>query len=225
MCEILALRAEQPFSLLKAVPYVSLLERYGLAGWGWGVSWLGERGIETYKSLGRVNQLDGTEASLLDTETRVCLFHLRRPSLMSGMKLENTQPFSPETKHLAFVHNGFLAGAEEFRRELSSDLTGTVDSEIGFRLYMRYLNSCDEKTALSKTLEETRGDGDANVVVLNQDGSFVAAGRNSKNRMFRFTSDQFTGILTEVHSPDDYVFDYLLPWIRTKEQITDPIHF
>lgn len=223
MCEILALRAEQPFSLREVLPYAQLLEKYGLAGYGWGVSWVSSSGVETVKSLGQINRLSQHESANLDVETRVCLFHLRRPSLLSGVKIENTQPFSPEAKNLAFVHNGFLAEAEKWRSEFESVLQGTVDSEVGFQLYLHHLESSDSKLALAKTLDETRGDGDANVVVLNQDGSFTAAGRNAKNRMFQFTSERFSGIVTEVHSPDDYVFHHLLPWIEKREQVLEPV--
>lgn len=224
MCEILAMKSERPFSLLDVIPYAQILEKYGLAGWGWGISWLTSSGIETYKSLGKIEQIDETTAEQLDALTTTCLFHLRRPSLFSSVSLENTQPFADRHK-LAFAHNGFFQEAEQYREEVARDLHGTVDSEIGFQLYLRNAAVMDPLRALTETVTETIGTGEANVVVLREDGSFHALGHNPLNRMFQFSSEQFSGIVTEVYSADGYVFDHLLPWMDPVEQITDAVVF
>jgi hypothetical protein len=44
MCEQFVARAAEPFRLDALWPLTERMERYGIAGFGWGVTWLGEDG-------------------------------------------------------------------------------------------------------------------------------------------------------------------------------------
>ena len=47
MCEQFVARAAEPFRLDELWPLVERMERYGIAGFGWGVTWLGGDGART----------------------------------------------------------------------------------------------------------------------------------------------------------------------------------
>ena len=42
MCEHFIARAAEPFELRELWPFADRLERFGLAGFGWGVAWIGD---------------------------------------------------------------------------------------------------------------------------------------------------------------------------------------
>ena len=44
MCEHFIARAAEPFRLDELWPFAERLERFGIAGFGWGASWLGDDG-------------------------------------------------------------------------------------------------------------------------------------------------------------------------------------
>ena len=44
MCEQFVARAAEPFRLDELWPLAERMERYGIAGFGWGVTWLGDDG-------------------------------------------------------------------------------------------------------------------------------------------------------------------------------------
>ena len=51
MCEQFVARAAEPFRLDALWPFAERLERYGIAGFGWGVTWLlPGGGLETYRA-------------------------------------------------------------------------------------------------------------------------------------------------------------------------------
>ena len=51
MCEQFVARAAEPFRLDELWPFAERLERYGIAGFGWGVTWLlPGGGLETYRA-------------------------------------------------------------------------------------------------------------------------------------------------------------------------------
>ena len=44
MCEHFIARASEPFRLDELWPFTEKLERFGIAGFGWGAAWLDEAG-------------------------------------------------------------------------------------------------------------------------------------------------------------------------------------
>ncbi len=55
MCEHYVARADEPFRLDELWPFTERLERYGIAGFGWGAAWLSPDGrIESHRDTSRV---------------------------------------------------------------------------------------------------------------------------------------------------------------------------
>src|SRR6476659_1782521 len=96
MCEHFVARAAEPFRLDELWPFAERLERYGMAGFGWGAAWLTADGrLETHRDVRAV-------------ETSSALVHLRRPSKLSTLQLADTQPFLDPAGRFSFSHNGDL---------------------------------------------------------------------------------------------------------------------
>ena len=52
MCEHFIARAAEPFRLDELWPFTERLERFGLAGYGWGAAWLGGDGrLGSYRDI------------------------------------------------------------------------------------------------------------------------------------------------------------------------------
>lgn len=218
MCEMLLIRSGSPFSLAEVLPHALTLERYGIAGFGWGVAWTYHGRLRHFQSVNSL-QADSASTLILSSElATTCLFHLRRPSLLSTLSRENCQPYVKPGR-FAFSHNGFLAEALRLREEFPTELSGESDSEVGYALFSRCVAQGMSFTeALEFTAQEAQGDGSANLIVLGTDGVAYAVGYNRANRMFWYTSDRWYGVVTELHSADETVFK-LLPWMTKGPQV------
>src|SRR5258707_12563359 len=79
MCEHYVARASEPFRLDELWPFTDRLERYGIAGFGWGAAWLTAEGrLASYRDLRAFRDDPGREA-LGATETIAALANLRGP--------------------------------------------------------------------------------------------------------------------------------------------------
>lgn len=115
MCEHFVARAAEPFRLDELWPFAERLERYGIAGFGWGAGWLTGNGrLDTYRNLSAFRDDPGREA-VAATETTSALIHLRRPSKLSTLTLPDTQPFADPAGRFVFSHNGDLRDARRWR--------------------------------------------------------------------------------------------------------------
>ena len=223
MCEMLYLRKNEPFMLAEVLPYGLVLDRFGLTGFGWGVAWVKDGQITHYRSELSLAEDRHGQIQLGDVEADACLFHLRRPSFLSTIAVRNTQPYLKD-EAFAFGHNGYLADSTKWRDELKELLVGESDSEIGFVKYQGYLAAGYSRVdALTKTVDDTLGDGTANVIAMHKDGSAVATGRNHMNRLWQFRGLGFEGVVTEVHSPDGTLFQKFFPWMNGLKQITGAV--
>src|SRR6188474_2162039 len=93
MCEHFIARSAEPFRLDELWPFTEKLERYGIAGFGWGVAWLDAvGGLGIYRDL-RAFRDDPAHEMIGATETTSALIHLRRPSRLSTLTMPDTQPF------------------------------------------------------------------------------------------------------------------------------------
>ena len=93
MCEQFIARAAEPFRLDELWPLTERLERYGLAGFGWGAAWIAADGrLRTYRDTAAFRDDHGRE-TIAAEETTSLLVHLRRPSRLSTLQLPDTQPF------------------------------------------------------------------------------------------------------------------------------------
>ena len=85
MCEHFIARAAEPFRLDELWPFAERLERFGIAGFGWGASWLArDGGIHVYRDV-RAFRDDPGRPRVGRVETTAVLVHLRRPSKLSTL--------------------------------------------------------------------------------------------------------------------------------------------
>jgi len=219
MCEILALKSDSTFYLAEVIPYAAVMEKYGIAGFGWGVAWLAGGELKCFRSVGKIQEDVLAHISIGKEKTSACLFHLRRPSFLGTISLENTQPFV-EAGRFAFAHNGFFAGYESVRRRLAGELKGDSDSEVGFRFYAERLRGMPPDQAILKTVDDLTADGSANVVTIHAGGDIHAVARNRANQMFSFRGAGYRGIVTELHSHDHTLFRKFFTWIEEVQPVS-----
>jgi predicted glutamine amidotransferase len=103
MCEQFVARASEPFRLDDLWPFTERLERYGMAGFGWGAAWLTNAGgIQTYRDV-RAFRDDPAASGVGAAATTSALIHVRRPSKLSTLQLADTQPFADPDERFAFA--------------------------------------------------------------------------------------------------------------------------
>ena len=118
MCEHFIARAAEPFRLDELWPFTEKLERFGIAGFGWGAAWTGDDGrLASYRDVRAFRDDPGREA-VGRTETTSALVHLRRPSRLSTLTLPDTQPFDDPAGRFAFSHNGDLRDYKGLRADV-----------------------------------------------------------------------------------------------------------
>src|SRR5919107_5798764 len=116
MCEHYIARADEPFRLDELWPFTERLERYGIAGFGWGAAWTVEDGtLRSHRDI-RAFRDDPDATAVGATETTSALVHLRRPSKLSTIGMPDTQPFDDPAGRFSFSHNGDLRDIGEWRR-------------------------------------------------------------------------------------------------------------
>jgi len=135
MCELMAVVGDAPFRLGDLWGIVAPLERYGVAGFGWGVAWSGSDGrLLRHVSTAAFRDDPATDA-LAAVTVRACMVHLRRPSKLSTLSIPDAQPFLDPAGRFAFCHNGDLARWRPARAEYvaAGRIAGRADSEVGQR--------------------------------------------------------------------------------------------
>ena len=120
MCEQFVARAAEPFRLDELWPFAERLERYGIAGFGWGASWLlPGGGLATHRATAAFRD-DPARDRIGAIETTSVLVHLRRPSRLSTLQPPDAQPFDDPAGRFAFSHNGDLRDYRDGSRALSA---------------------------------------------------------------------------------------------------------
>jgi hypothetical protein len=212
MCEHYVARASEPFRLDDLWPFTDRLERYGIAGYGWGAAWLtGEGRLASYRNLGAFREDPGRE-EVGATETTAVLVHLRRPSKLSTLGMADTQPFDDPAGRFSFSHNGDLRDIRTWRARYRSQgrIHGRADTEVGARWLEDAWPTAADPGGLLKTLHETFG-GQANLSVLAADGSASAYAGNTENPVFAFRLGRIGVACTGIYSLDRSVFRYVAP--------------
>jgi hypothetical protein len=212
MCEQYVAIAASPFRLDALWPFTERLERYGIAGFGWGAAWLEPGGtLRSYRDLGSFRD-DPRRAEIGQIETRAVLMHLRRPSKFSTIGIPDTQPFDDPDGRFAFSHNGELANhkAHRARYRAAGRLLGKADTEVSARwLEDRWSEASSVPGALT-SLHGTFG-GDANLAVLTRDGAGYHYAGNDANPVFRFDIGAIRLACTGMYSLDRSVFKFVVP--------------
>jgi hypothetical protein len=212
MCEQYVAVSDEPFRIAELWPFTDRLERFGLAGFGWGATWLAEDGtLRSYRDLGAFREDDGRTAVGAET-TRALLVHLRRPSKFSTIGYPDTQPFDDPAGRYAFSHNGDLANYTALRKAYreAGRIRGKADTEVGARWLEDAWTRNGSVPATLQRLHDTFG-GHANLAVLTRDGRAHHYAGNDENPVFTFDLGGIHVASTGMYSLDRSVFKYVVP--------------
>lgn len=221
MCEMLVVRSEKPVSFESIFPYATLLDEYGVAGFGWGVVWRTEQGeLKQYRSADGIRRDPLASRTLTGITSREFLIHLRRPSLMTSIAHFNAQPYLHREDKIAFAHNGYFAHHHDLRA-MYPDVEGTSDSVVGFHHYLALLKNGVEPTTALKQTHEALG-GKANLCALHANGMIFCYGGNVDNAMYRFQLGELQCVATSLHSHDDFLFQAIFP--TASDIVKIPLH-
>ena len=212
MCEQFVARAATPFPIDALWDFTERLERYGIAGFGWGATWLDSEGaLRTHRDIGSFADDQAKEAVGLN-ETRAMLVHLRRPSKFSTIGPADTQPFDDPAGRFAFSHNGDLKNHEAYRAAYrkAGRLHGKADTEVGARWLEDEWASAGTVADVLGKLHDTFG-GHANLAVLTKAGEAHHYAGNDENPVFAFDLGPIRIVSTGMYSLDRSVFKYVAP--------------
>ena len=210
MCEHYIARAAEPFRLDELWPFTERLERFGLAGFGWGAAWLGTDGrLDRHRDV-RSFCDDGEGAARIGAhETTAALVHLRRPSRLSTLQLPDTQPFDDPAGRFAFSHNGDFRDWRPARARYreAGRIHGRADTEVGAR-WLEDAWANDAPAHLLPALHERFG-GQANLAVLAADGTPHHYAGNTDNPVFAFRLGRIGVVSTGIYSLDRSLFRFV----------------
>lgn len=221
MCEILTIRWPQPRAFGEILPWAILLEKLGIAGFGWGVAWRTEDGrVHVYKNLASLKDDRAGQQQVENLHADRFLVHLRRPSRLSTVQDADTQPFLAPAGTFAFSHNGLLERYEDLRPRFAADLRGAADSEVAFQLLSRELLPRLEPEEALKELHHQMG-GDANLVYFPGCGdAWIYCGHRT-NPMWTFRIGDAHVAATSLHSTDDSLFDLIFAGAKDRTVVED----
>jgi glutamine phosphoribosylpyrophosphate amidotransferase len=209
MCEHFVARAAEPFRLDELWPFTERLERFGIAGFGWGAAWLTrDGGLRSHRDVGAFRD-DPARERVGGEETTAVLVHLRRPSRLSTIGLPDAQPFDDPGGRFAFSHNGDLRRIREHRARYRDEgrIHGRADTEVGQR-WLEDAWGSEPPAALLCRLHETFG-GQANLATLSSDGEALHYAGNDENPVFTFRLGRIGLASTGIYSLDRSVFRFV----------------
>lgn len=210
MCEILVVRSKTPRSFLEFREQARTMEYYGSAKFGWGVAWLESGQVRRYRSMGQLAD-DAKDADFLnDVKSTHFLMHFRRPSKLSTVQIEDTQPFMDHEQTIAFVHNGRFTNEMEYRPAYVDRCVGAADSEIGFLMF-EDLVAAEVAMDESMQIVHSKLGGPANLAAINSDGGIALYSSNVGNQLWTFRIDDVVMAATQLHSSDNSLFDLVFP--------------
>jgi hypothetical protein len=221
MCEQFVARAEEPFRLDVLWPLAERMERFGVAGFGWGVTWMAADGrLRTHRDT-RAFRDDPGRDEVGRHESTSILVHLRRPSKLSTLQLADTQPFVDPDGRFAFSHNGELDRWREARATFraQSRIVGRADSEVAQR-WLEDAWSADDRRDGGGVEDEVppllaelhaRFGGVANLAALGADGSAWHYAGNPENPVFTFRVGAIGLVSTGIYSVDRSLFRFVAP--------------
>lgn len=212
MCEQFVAMAATPFAIGSLWPFTERLERFGLAGFGWGATWLETDGtLRSHRDV-RAFREDPARVAVGRHETRALLIHLRRPSRFSTIGLPDTQPFADPAGRYSFSHNGDLVNHKPYRARYrdAGRLHGKADTEVGARWLEDEWAGAGSVPAVLGKLHDTFG-GHANLAVLTSAGEAHHYAGNDENPVFTFDLGPVRLACTGMYSLDRSVFKYVAP--------------
>ena len=211
MCEHYVARAAEPFRLDELWPFTERLERYGIAGFGWGAAWIASNGtIQSHRDIRAFADDPGRE-NVGAVETTAALVHLRRPSKLSTLGMADTQPFDDPAGRFSFSHNGDLRDVRTWRAQFraAGRIHGRADTEVGARWLEDAWDAEPEPDAgrALHQLHATFG-GQANLSLLTAEGGVTAYAGNTENPVFTFRLGRIGLACTGIYSLDRSIFRF-----------------
>jgi hypothetical protein len=212
MCEQFVARSESPFAIADLWDIAERLERFGLAGFGWGAAWVTAEGRLAVHRDVRAFRDDPDREAIGRKETTSLLVHLRRPSKLSTLTLPDTQPFEDPAGRFAFSHNGDLRehGRWRDRYRAQGRINGRADSEVAARWLEDEWEPDERPAHLLGALHDALG-GEANFAVLLPDGTAHHYAGNPENPVFSFRLGPIRVLSTGIYSIDRSLFTYVCP--------------
>jgi Glutamine amidotransferase domain len=223
MCEHFIARSARPFAIAELLPFAEKLERFGLAGFGWGAAWLASDGrLATHRDIRAFRDDPGRDA-VGANETTSLLVHLRRPSRLSTLGLADTQPFLDPAGRFAFSHNGDLRDFAPWRRryQAAGRIAGRADTEVGARWLEDAWDPAEPASHLLGTLHDTFG-GQSNLAILAADGTPHHYAGNRENPVFTFRLGEIRVASTGIYSLDRSLFRFVCPAATERRLV--PLH-
>ncbi len=212
MCEHFVARAAEPFRIDELWPFAEKLERFGIAGFGWGAGWLGGDGrLHTHRDV-RAFRDDPGRDDVGATETTSLLVHLRRPSKLSTLSLPDTQPFDDPAGRYVVSHNGDFRLHREWRSRYRAQgrIHGRADTEVGIRWFEDEYQPGEPARHLLAALHDTFA-GQANLALLEADGAVHHYAGNTENPVFTFRLGRIGVASTGLYSLDRSLFRFAAP--------------
>ena len=213
MCEHYVARAAAPFRIEELWDFTAMLERYGIAGFGWGAAWLADDGrLRSYRDLGTFQDDPHGRATVGREATTSLLVHLRRPSKLSTIGIPDTQPFDDPRGRYSFSHNGDLRLHGEWRRRYHDQgrLLGRADTEVGARWLEDEWREGESVPHILAALHDTF-DGRANLAVITATGEAHHYAGNDENPVFTFRLGEIGLACTAIFSIDRSLFKFVAP--------------
>ena len=223
MCEHFIARAAEPFRLDELWPFAEKLERFGIAGFGWGAAWIGPDGrLLSHRDV-RAFHDDPGRTAVGATETTAALVHLRRPSRLSTLTLPDTQPFDDPAGRFSFSHNGDLRDYRRLRATYRAEgrIHGRADTEVGARWLEDAWRADEPAEHLLAALHDRFG-GQANLAVLAADGTPHHYAGNGENPVFAFDLGRIGLVSTGIYSLDRSLFRFVAPGATARRLV--PLH-
>jgi glutamine phosphoribosylpyrophosphate amidotransferase len=213
VCEHFVARAAGAFPIAELWPFTEMLERYGIAGFGWGAGWVDNGGsIRTHRTNVAFRDDARGQAAVGAVETTAVLVHLRRPSRLSWMSAADAQPFVDPDGRFAFSHNGDFRAWRTYRPAYrkAGRIHGRADTEVGQRWLEDNWRTDEPAGHLLGALHDAFG-GQANLAVLAADGSVHHYAGNSENPVFAFRLGDLAVASTGIYSLDRSLFRFVAP--------------
>ncbi len=224
MCELFVARADEPFAIGDLWDYAERLERYGIAGFGWGAAWLaGDGRLETHRDVRAMRDDTPAVGRVGAIETTAVLVHLRRPSRLSTLGMADTQPFPDPAGRFAFSHNGDLRDWRPLRRryQVEGRIHGRADSEVAARWLEDAWRPGEPVAHLLGALHDALG-GEANFALLDAAGAPSIYAGNPENPVFAFRLGRIRLASTGIYSLDRSLFRYVARGATQRRPV--PLH-
>jgi hypothetical protein len=220
MCEQYVARAARPFRIGDLWPFTERLERYGIAGFGWGAAWMAPDGsLGVHRDLGTFRD-DPARDRIGAIETTSLLVHLRRPSKLSTLTDADTQPFVDPAARFVMSHNGDLREHRRLRDRYRAQgrIHGRADSEVAARWLEDEWQPGEKPAHLLGALHDALG-GEANFALLLPDGSVHHYAGNPENPVFGFRLGDVEVLSTAIYSIDRSLFRLACPDARDRRVV------